>query len=308
MAQTQNLILRVVAQRGEISSGELLEMMQKFQLSPDAVRAAANRMVRSGLLTKIGRGRGNVRYTVGPQGQVIVGQFINKFVRYHMAVMGQMTWDGKWLVVTFSIPEEHRDKRDSLRTQLTDLGFGLLSSSVWIAPTDQEVEIKAAIEELALHEHVALLRCESIWMPGLENDRDLAHLVWRLQDLEAHYRDLNRGMKRLMSSLEQIEHGETVDIEALFFEAMSLQGELMEIILNEDPCLPLDLLPVEWLGKHVHDLGHELSSTVARLEIADDERYHYLFHALQGMEVLESFMPEGDESFHWPEPEEEAVQ
>jgi DNA-binding transcriptional regulator PaaX len=111
-----------------------------------------------------------------------------------------------------------------------------------------------------------------------------------------------------MSSLEQIEHGETVDIEALFFEAMSLQGELMEIILNEDPCLPLDLLPVEWLGKHVHDLGHELSSTVARLEIADDERYHYLFHALQGMEVLESFMPEGDESFHWPEPEEEAVQ
>lgn len=308
MAQTQNLILRVVAQRGEIGSGELLEVIQKFKLSPDAIRAAANRMVRSELLTKTGRGRGNVRYTVGPQGQVVVDQFIGKFVRYHMALMGQVEWDGKWLVVTFSIPEEHRDKRDSLRAQLTELGFGLLSSSVWMAPTDREAEVKAVIEELALHEHVALLRCESIWVPGMENARDLAYWVWRLQGLEARYLDLNQGMERLIASLEQIKRGEVVDIEALFFETMSLQGELMEIILNEDPCLPLDLLPVEWPGKQVHELIHELGTAVARLEIAADERYHYLFHALRGMEVLESFMPEGDESFHWPESAEETAQ
>ena len=303
MAQTQNLILRIVAQRGEISGGELLEVVQKFRLSPDAIRAATSRMARSGMLTKTGRGRGNVRYAVGPQGQVIVDRFISKFVRYHIALMGQVTWDGKWLVVTFSIPEEHRDKRDGLRAQLTKLGFGLLSSSVWISPTDRETETKAVIEELALDEHVALLRCESIWMPGVESARDLAYWVWRLQDLEAHYLDVNQRMKLLMSSLEQIEHGEAVDVEALFFETMSLQGDLMEIILDEDPCLPLDLLPAEWPGQRTHELIHELSTIVARLEIAADERYHYLFHALQGMEVLESFMPEGDETFHWPESE-----
>jgi DNA-binding transcriptional regulator PaaX len=145
-------------------------------------------------------------------------------------------------------------------------------------------------------------------MPGVENACDLAYRVWRLQNLEDHYADVNRGMERLMSSLEQIEHGEEVDVEALFFEAMNLQGELMEIILNEDPCLPLDLLPAEWPGQRAHDLTHELSATVARLEIAADERYHYLFHALQGMEVLESFMPEGDGTFHWPESNEEAMQ
>ena len=308
MAQTQNLILRVVAQRGEISSGELLEVIRKFGLSPDAIRAATNRMVRSGLLTKTGKGRGNVRYTVGPQGQEIVNQFIGKFVRYHMALMGHTTWDGKWLVVTFSVPEEHRDKRDNLRAQLTGLGFGLLSSSVWIAPTDREAEVKAVLEELALHEHVALLHCESIWMPGMENARDLVYWVWHLQDLEAHYGDVNQSLEHLLASLKQIGHGEAVDVETLFFETMSLQGELMEIVLNEDPCLPLDLLPTEWVGKQTHELTHELGTTVARLEIAADERYHYLFHALRGMEVLESFMPEGDESFHWPEAEEGVVQ
>ncbi|MCP4539628.1 MAG: hypothetical protein GY832_21030 [Chloroflexi bacterium] len=308
MAQTQNLILRIVAQRGEIGSKELLEMVQKFRLSPDAIRAATNRMVRSGMLTKIGQGRENVRYTVGPQGQVIVDQFIIKFVRYHIALMGQMTWDGKWLVVTFNIPEDHRDKRDGLRARLTALGFGLLSSSVWISPIDQEVNVKAAVEELVLDDHVTLLRCESIWMPGVESVRDLIYRVWRLQDLEAHYQDVNQGMELLMASLEQIEHGEAVDIEALFFKAMSLQGELMEIVLNEDPCLPLDLLPPGWPGQRTHELTHELSTAVARLEIAADERYHYLFHALQGMEVLESFMPEGDETFHWPESKEEAAQ
>ena len=101
MAQTQNLILRIVAQRREISSGELLEVAQKFGRSPDAVRAAANRMAQAGLLTKTGRGRGNVRYGVGPQGQALIQQFTAKVLRYHMALEGQVTWDSNWLVVTF---------------------------------------------------------------------------------------------------------------------------------------------------------------------------------------------------------------
>ena len=80
MAQTQNLILRIVAQRGEIGSAELAEVAQKFGLSSDAVRAAANRMARTGLLAKGGQGRGNVRYKVGRAGQAIVNQFIVKLL------------------------------------------------------------------------------------------------------------------------------------------------------------------------------------------------------------------------------------
>jgi len=301
VAQTQNLILRIVAQRGEISSGELLEVVQKFELSPDAIRAAANRMARSGLLIKMGQGRGNLRYKVGPQGQILVDQFLAKFLRYHLALSGQLAWDGDWLVVTFGIPEWRRGKRDTLRKRLEKMGFGLLSSSVWISPLDQEAEVMTLIEELELAGQVTLLRCQYVRVPGLESVGELVYRVWRLKTLETHYRDFNRRVESLLASLERLDQGEEIDTEELLFKAMDLQGELMEIILDDDPCLPSELLPSDWPSQRTHELTHIVSNAVARLEIADDDRYHYLFHMLQGMEALEAFRSEGNDGFHWPE-------
>ncbi len=299
MAETQNLILRIVAQRGDISSGELLEVAQKFGRSPDAIRSAVNRMARAGLLTKTGRGRGNLRYSVGPQGQALIEQFIAKVVRWLMALEGQLTWDGNWLVVTFSIPEGQRGKRDAFRTRLAEMGFGLLSSSVWISPLDQEAEVTNLIQELDLAGQVALLHCQRVWMPGVESAGEMAYRVWGLEALEARCRDFNRHAEALLESLERIKHGEDVDADALFFQALDLQGELFDIILAEDPCLPAELLPPDWPVQRTHELFHIIARTVDQLDLAGS-RYDYLFHLIPGMEVLESFRPEGDDSFHWP--------
>jgi phenylacetic acid degradation operon negative regulatory protein len=302
MAQTQNLILRIVAQRGEISSGELLAVARKFGLSSDAVRAAANRMVRASLLTKKGRGRGNLRFNVGPQGRALVEHFIAKMARWHTVVGGQLTWDGSWLVVSFGVPEGQRRKRDAFRARLVDLGFGLLSSSVWVSPSSQQAEVTALIEELGLVGHVALLHCQHLWIPGIEGTRELARRVWGLDALEARYRDLNRRAKALLASLERVGEGEEMDAEALFFEATDLQGEMIDIILSKDPCLPPDLLPAEWPGRRTNELFHALTRTVDRLD-GVASRYDYLFHLLSGMEVLEPFRSEKD-GFHWPSEEE----
>jgi len=299
MAQTQNLILRIVAQRGEISSGELLEVVQKFGRSPDAVRAAANRLARAGLLTKTGRGRGNLRYRVGPQGQALIKQFVAKTVRWHMALEGQLAWDGNWLVVTFSIRETQRSKRDAFRTRLTEMGFGLLSSSVWISPFDQEAGVTALVEELGLAGRVALLRCQRIGVPGVESIGELAYRVWGLQALAARYRDFNSRAEALLESLKRVGHEEEVDTEAIFFGAMDLQQELLDIILAGDPCLPTELLPPDWPSQRTHELFHTLTLTIDQLELTGS-RYEYLFHLIQGMEVLEAFRAEGDDGLHWP--------
>ena len=298
MAQTQNLILRIVTQRGEISSGELLEVVQRFGRSPDAVRAATNRMARAGLLTKTGRGRGNLRYGIGPQGHAVVEQFIVKILRYHMALEGQLAWDGNWLAVTFSVPEGQRSKRDTFRTRLAEVGFGLLSSSVWISPLDREAQVKALVEELGLAGQVALLRCRHVWMPGVEGVSELVYRVWRLEPLEAHYRDCNRRIEALLQSLERVRHGGSVDTEAFFVEAMDLQGELIDIIFSEDPCLPAELLPLGWPAQRTHELVHALTRAIGQLDLTDTQ-HEYLFHLIRGMEVLEPFLPR-DDSFHWP--------
>ena len=305
MAQTQNLILRVVAQRGEIGSAELAEVLQKFGLSSDAVRAAANRMARTGLLTKAGRGRGNVRYKVGPAGQTIVNQFIFKLLYWHVALEGQQAWDGTWLVVAFSVPEDQRVKRDVFRDRLIEMGFGLLSSSVWISPFDQEADVAALVGELGLDGMVAILHCDHIQMPGLAGVGELARGVWDLEPLAQHYRDLNRRIEAFMASLERARQGKQFDAEALFFEAMDMQNEMLEMILSEDPCLPLELLPSDWPGQQTHELAHEVTAAIDQLgQVAD--RYEYLFHMIQGMEVLEVFRSEGDDAFHWPNEHEEA--
>ena len=303
MAQTQNLILRIVAQRGEISSGELLETAQKFGRSPDAIRAAANRMARTGLLTKAGRGRGNLRYQVGPQGQAMIQQFIVKIMRWHMALDGLSEWDGNWLVVTFSVPEIRRGRRGAFRSWLGEMGFGLLSSSVWISPFDQEADVIAKIEELDIAGLVALMRCQRVWLPGLEHLGELAYRVWQLHALASRYRDLNSRVEALLVSLERVKQGEAVDVEALFFEAMDLEGELIDIIFSEDPCLPAELLPQDWPSQHTHELIHTLIRAVDQIDSLGDS-YDYLFHLIQGMEVLEAFRMEGDDSLYWPGEEE----
>jgi phenylacetic acid degradation operon negative regulatory protein len=305
MAQTQNLILRIVAQRGEIGSAELAEVAQKFGLSSDAVRAAANRMARAGLLVKRGRGRGKVRYELGGVGQAAVERFIRKFYNYHMSLEGEPAWDGTWLVVAFSVPEEQRVKRDLFRDRLVEMGFGLLSSSVWISPFDQEADVVALVGELGLDGMVAILHCNRIQVPGLAGVGEVARSVWDLEPLADHYRDLNRRIEALMAFLEQVEQGVAVDAEALFFTAMDLQNEVMEMILTEDPCLPSELLPADWPGQRTHELAHAVTAAIDRLEHVSD-RYEYLFHLIQGMEVLEVFRPgfEGDIGLRWPGAEE----
>jgi phenylacetic acid degradation operon negative regulatory protein len=299
MAQTQNLILRIVAQRGDIGSGELVEVAEKFGLSSDAARAAANRMARTGLLAKIGRGRGNVSYKVGPKGQAIVNQFIFKLLQWHVALEGQQAWDGTWLVVAFSVPEEQRVKRDIFRDRLIEMGFGLLSSSVWISPFDQEADVAALVGELGLDGMVAILHCDHIQMPGLAGVGELARSVWDLEPLSEHYRDLNHRIEAFLASLERVGQGKEIDVEPLFFEAMDLQNELLEIILAEDPCLPSELLPSGWPGRRTHELINTLTVAIDRMERVAD-RYAYLFHMIQGMEVLEVFRAEGDDAFRWP--------
>jgi DNA-binding transcriptional regulator PaaX len=43
-------------------------------------------------------------------------------------------WDGKWRIVIFDIPEKYRTTRDSLRTQLSQIGFVKIQNSVWVYP------------------------------------------------------------------------------------------------------------------------------------------------------------------------------
>lgn len=52
------------------------------------------------------------------------------------------SWDGKWRIIVFDIPEKERGKRDNFRIFLNKLKFYQLQESVYLAPYHCEEEIE----------------------------------------------------------------------------------------------------------------------------------------------------------------------
>ncbi|MDP3661468.1 MAG: hypothetical protein Q8R17_01270 [bacterium] len=67
-------------------------------------------------------------------------------------------WDGLWRVVSFDIPENIRDARDSLRNRLLNLGFFELQQSFLVHPYECYDEIEYITELYDLRPHVRFMR------------------------------------------------------------------------------------------------------------------------------------------------------
>lgn len=80
-------------------------------------------------------------------------------------------WDGKWRIVMFDIKECTRPSRDSLRDELTNLGFIKIQNSVWVFPHDCEEFIFLLKTDFELGKNVLYMTVEK-----LENDKWLRKL------------------------------------------------------------------------------------------------------------------------------------
>ena len=64
------------------------------------------------------------------------------------------TWDGKWRIVTFDIPEKYTLLRDKIRHILKRAGFVRLQHSVWIFPHECFELVALLKEESQLADHI----------------------------------------------------------------------------------------------------------------------------------------------------------
>jgi len=70
-----------------------------------------------------------------------------------MKIKGE-TWDKRWRVVIFDIPEKLKKARDALREKLKKIGFYELQKSVFVFPYECEEEIDFVIEFFELRKYV----------------------------------------------------------------------------------------------------------------------------------------------------------
>ena len=155
-------------------------------------------------------------------------------------------WDGKWRQVVFDIPEEMKVKRKQLRNKLLSLGFGMLQRSVYITPFDISQQVTDFLEEHSLEEYAIAFEMEKL---SGESEKELANVVWKLDNL-------HRGYLKFMMKWEKFL--EATDKEVLKkFE--KCQEEYFSILLD-DPGLPRELLPNDWLSLQASRIFKKLLS------------------------------------------------
>lgn len=92
---------------------------------------------------------GSFTYVLTDKGKI-------KAFTYHFQEMKikKTSWDGKWRVVIFDIPEKLRTSRNALREKLKKLGFYELQKSVFVFPCECKDEIDFIIEFFNLRKYV----------------------------------------------------------------------------------------------------------------------------------------------------------
>ncbi len=230
--------------------GGLIRIMGAFGVSAAAVRQAVSRMSRQGWL--LARRAGNrAYYAVSDRGRRRIRELSPR-------IYGPVIhWDGRWRVLTYAIGEEHRKRRESLRKELSALGWGLLSPSTWISPADTlEAAREAAHTTQTLH---AVALFESTYRGPL-SDRELLERCWDVPAIASVYREfLARYAPRLA---EERRTGSLGDREALL-DRLRLVHDYRKFAYI-DPGLPSELLPAHWPGTAAASLFREYYAALER--------------------------------------------
>ncbi len=210
-----------------VSTGGVIAALDRLGVGEHATRATLSRMSRRELLRTVRRGR---RAFLGltAHGTAVLRDGQRKLdgdvVDRH--------WDGRWTLLTFSVPETRRADRYALRTRLGWFGFGPLRSGLWVSAS--AADIAPALAELDLLDHAEVFRAEPfMWTDPVR----IAREAWDLPRIAAGYEQFLRRW----SGSAPGELGDELS------RRIRLGAEWL-LLIRRDPVLPPALLPPDWPG------------------------------------------------------------
>jgi phenylacetic acid degradation operon negative regulatory protein len=208
-----------------------IDLMGQLGLDGPGVRTAVFRLKKRGWLESETR--------AGARGYALTQEALDALaagdeVIWHARQQARLE-DG-WCVITFSIPEARRAKRDQLRAHLLALGFGNVSTATWIAPARMLASAQRAIDELDLGPHCAVFVGQ--YVAG-EEIQELVRRSWDLSGIDQHYRDFAAEFGERERALGAVDHLEPRECFAVYLDMVDRWRGLP----FRDPGLPPELLP-----------------------------------------------------------------
>lgn len=230
---------------GEVRLRALVSLMGCFDVAEPTVRVVVTRLRKEGWLVSRRDGRETI-YSLSDSAWALLDEG-----RERIFQRAAGPWDGQWHMILYTVPETERALREQLRKKLSWLGFGPLSSSVWVSPHDRVRQVREAFAgEASVRLDVFRSRSE-----GLEADQGIAARAWDLGQLHDAYTEL---LAEYRPRLTTYRSGELQGTDALV-ERMRLVHDYRRFPFR-DPDLPPELLPVGWTGREAHQLFVDVHS------------------------------------------------
>lgn len=160
---------------------------------------------------------------------------INKLIpSYHK----KRPWNKIMYLITYDIPEKNKKDRDQLRQFLKTNNFGLLQDSVWLTLFNPKQLLHRFVLDFGIKGNIIISSLGRDGSIGEEDLDDLLQRVYSLKQINVRYQQL----------IETIHIGGQIKSE-LVFQYLS--------ILKDDPQLPFELLPFNWVGDKCFRLLNE---------------------------------------------------
>ncbi|MEV4847562.1 PaaX family transcriptional regulator C-terminal domain-containing protein [Micromonospora matsumotoense] len=220
--------------RAWLPSAAIVALLGEFGVTNGAARTAISRLARRGVLEVNRHGRySTYRLTDGAAADLSNGGTVIATVGVEPA-----PWDGSWTVVVFSIPEQERTRRRTLRDHLRWSGYAPLYDGVWISPAPLPPQERAALAAAACGS-VTVLRAQHQDLEA-EVDRNPAE-AWDLPGIAKEY---ERFIDKWGALLPRIAAGSVTSA-----AAVRARTEVMNVYRRFpvlDPMLPMALMPPDW--------------------------------------------------------------
>jgi phenylacetic acid degradation operon negative regulatory protein len=147
-------------------------------------------------------------------------------------------WDGRWLLVSYSLPEPRRGQRDRLRQGLSFLGLGSLGNGLFVTPHDLRAQIRDLIRRSGVEADVTVHHGTLEWPP---DPAQVVSRAWDLDRLGARYAEFLERVRAETASTDALADGDA------FRRRFLLTHEFRRFPFS-DPDLPDPLLPPGWVG------------------------------------------------------------
>ncbi|WP_028663187.1 PaaX family transcriptional regulator [Saccharomonospora halophila] len=224
-----------------IPATALVRLLADFGVTADGARAAMRRLAARGLLVVSRHGR-TTAYGIPPRTSEVVIERTHQMLSFGASAP---EWDGWWTVVGFSVPEQARGVRTTLRSRLRLLSFAALYDGFWVCPHDRGEQARHMLAELGV-DTATVLRCAEV--PG-GGEQGCPRSAFDVAGLNKEYQTFAERYEPLLRNLD----AGLIDPA----QALRMRTELRmdwRRFPEIDPGLPAQLLPQDWHRPHAQQV------------------------------------------------------